>query len=130
MKPATIQMITLAMNADDSLTDADRQAILACCKQPFPPRAHTQTMAKPPERWLTPQETAEALSVNLRTIQRHIRDGSLPSALIGGSRRIPSGALERLVPHPWQPAGTAPFASRDPTVPGDCGHGNELRTAG
>ncbi len=128
MKQATFQMVGLALDADDTLSAADRQLILAVCRDP----ALATTRVEQPStatRWLTPPQAAEALSVNPRTVQRRIRDGSLPSTLIGGCRRIPSSALERLIPHPWQPAGTDPCASRNPTVPGDCRHGTGMRMA-
>ena len=34
MKPHVINMIELALNSDDSLTLAERQAILAFCRKP------------------------------------------------------------------------------------------------
>ena len=129
MKQATFQMVGLALDADDTLSAADRQVILAVCRDPALAAVQAEKLSAA-TRWLTPPQAAEALSVNIRTVQRRIRDGSLPSTRIGGSRRIPSSALERLIPHPWQPAGTDPCASHNPTVPGDCARGTKMRTAG
>jgi len=47
---------------------------------------------------VTIAEAARRLSVSTRTIQRRVRDGSLPSILVGHSRRIPLASL--LLPAP------------------------------
>jgi len=39
-------------------------------------------------QFLSVQEIADRLSVSKSTIQRHIKNGRLPSVLIGGSRRV------------------------------------------
>ena len=45
----------------------------------------------------TRQEAADYLRVSVRTINRLIAAGTLPSAKIGGRRLIPTDALHRLL---------------------------------
>jgi acetyl-CoA/propionyl-CoA carboxylase biotin carboxyl carrier protein len=42
---------------------------------------------------LTPRQVAEQLGVTVRTVQRWIADGSLPSVPVGARRRVPRSAL-------------------------------------
>jgi excisionase family DNA binding protein len=121
VKPTTYQMVKLAVAGDDSLTDADREAILAFCKQPSLPVVQTQAPAKPPERWLTPPQAAIVLAVSLRTVRRMIASGRLPSRLLMGCRRIPSSAIAAPTIVEW-PSG------KD-TPAGDCGQKNKTRSA-
>lgn len=57
---------------------------------------------------VTIAEAARRLSVSTRTIQRRVRDGSLPSILVGHSRRIQLASL--LLPAP----GAASMAAAHP----------------
>ena len=45
----------------------------------------------------SPAETAELLGLSEATIYRILRRGDLPSVLIGGSRRIPAAAIQKLL---------------------------------
>ncbi len=49
-----------------------------------------------PSRFLNANEIADLLGCSVRTIRRRIADGSLPSVLIGGLRRVPETALAEL----------------------------------
>jgi excisionase family DNA binding protein len=42
---------------------------------------------------VTPAEAARRLGLSRRTVERRIRDGSLPSVRIGGARRVPLSAV-------------------------------------
>ena len=46
---------------------------------------------------LTPQEAAEALSINRSTLYKLLMRGEIPSILIGRSRRIPVHGLEEWI---------------------------------
>lgn len=46
---------------------------------------------------VTRAEAADFLRVSVRTINRRLADGTLPSALIAGRRLIPTHALVRLI---------------------------------
>jgi len=46
-----------------------------------------------PPLFLTPQEAAERLQISKSTVYVHLRSGELPGRKIGGSWRIPRGAL-------------------------------------
>jgi len=48
-------------------------------------------------RWLTPAEAARKLGVSESTVWRFLRREQLPSVKLGGRRRIPAGAVGRLV---------------------------------
>jgi excisionase family DNA binding protein len=47
--------------------------------------------------WLTQTEAADALGVSRWTIQRMLRDGSLPHAVVGRSRVIRKADIEALL---------------------------------
>lgn len=51
----------------------------------------------PPRLVLTVEETAEALTVSVRTVERLIASGKLPSRKIGWRRVVPIAALERFL---------------------------------
>jgi excisionase family DNA binding protein len=93
MRASTYAIVKAAVDADDTLSDAERQAILRFCREPVLPGAtHVAALA----RWISPVQAAAALSVNLRTVQRWIAAGVLPSRRMAGSRRIPADALGAL----------------------------------
>lgn len=122
MKSTTYKMIQLTMEADAEMSAADREAILAICREPALAVVRNERPQAPTIRWLTPNQVADALSVSLRTVQRHIQSGLLPSRRIGGSRRIPSDVIGNPLPSlpkmPW------PVSSKSPpqgvTSPADC----------
>jgi excisionase family DNA binding protein len=45
---------------------------------------------------ISKRETAKALSVSVRSVERLIADGSLPAVRIRGQVRIPVGAVEQI----------------------------------
>lgn len=45
----------------------------------------------------SPGETADLLGLSEATVYRIIKRGDLPSVLIGGSRRIPATAIQKLL---------------------------------
>ena len=49
------------------------------------------------ERLLTRREAAKALRVSVPTVDRCLRDGTLPKRLIRGSVRIPQSAVARIL---------------------------------
>ena len=49
------------------------------------------------ERLYTVAEAADLLRCHRRTVYRWIKDGTLPSVLIGRSRRITANALRHLI---------------------------------
>lgn len=120
MKPPTYQMVRLALDADDSLTDAERKAILAACRDPLPrpTRAEPHRQA---EKYLLASEAAGELGVSGRTLQRWMAAGTIPSLRVVGRRRIPLSAVRRLlgeepaIPFPRFPASTedARFGEKD-----------------
>jgi excisionase family DNA binding protein len=46
---------------------------------------------------LSPAETAEVLSVSVATVFRLLKRGELASVRIGGSRRIPTSAIQKVL---------------------------------
>ena len=113
MQDRTIQMIELALGGDDTLSADERQAILAACRNPLAPAYRPEQSVPPLDRWLSPRETAGLLSVTLRTVQRWIQSGRLPSRRILGRRRIPASALANLPEEGDEDIGGGP--SRKPT---------------
>ena len=118
MKDAMIQMIRLALEADDTLTDAERKAILAVCRDPIPTPIRID---QPPtgDRYLRPSEAADALKVNRRTVYRWIKDGTLESRKVVGTRRIPWSSIQMLI------EGAAKSAEAVLPVPTDARQYNE-----
>lgn len=122
MKPPTYQMVKLALEADDTIVDADRQHILAVCRDPALALPRPEQPSIPASRWLTPRQAAESMSMSLRSVQRLIRNGSLPSRRISGCRRIPADAIGNPpAPLPRKPGCSSP---RPPplggTPPAEC----------
>ena len=48
-------------------------------------------------RMLDARTVADLLDCSERTVRRRIADGTIPSVLIGGLRRVPEQVLERLI---------------------------------
>ncbi len=103
MKSTTLQMIRLTLDGDDSLTPAERSAILAFCRQPLhaapsdsPAPTASPAFPSSSDRWMTPAEAGEVLSLSPRTIQRLLSSGTLPSTKILGCRRIPWSGVQKL----------------------------------
>jgi len=49
------------------------------------------------EQYYTPQEVADSLKINLRTIYRWIREGKLNAVKVGELWRIPESALQEFI---------------------------------
>jgi len=90
----TYNMIRLALDGDDTLSAADRSAILSACRSPAPASLPTTAEGL---RLLPVKQVAAMLSVHPRTVWRLIRSRRLHSAMVAGCRRIRAGDLEALV---------------------------------
>ncbi len=64
-----------------------------------------------PTQFLSPEDVAERLSLNVRTIRRYIREGRLKATRIGKQYRIAASDFQAFVARD-QPAGTAAPRSR------------------
>jgi excisionase family DNA binding protein len=53
--------------------------------------------AKQDKEVLNPREAAQVLGINLQTVYRRLRDGSLPSRRLGHLILIPRKALDRFL---------------------------------
>jgi excisionase family DNA binding protein len=86
MKDSTFKMVKLAVESDETVADADRQAILAFCCDPV--RAdHSSSVAEIPQL-LSVGHAASLLAVHPRTVWRLIRMRRLRSVMVGSSRRV------------------------------------------
>ena len=136
MKPTTLQMVKLAMEADDTLSPTDRQTILAVCRDPMLVATGAKQTDAPTYRWLTPKQAAAALSVSLRTVQRLVISGALPSRKVMGCRRIPSSALAgqaaplTAMPNSVARAGFTHWHSLKTTAGSDCAPMDKTPKAG
>ena len=122
MKEATLKMIHLTLESDDSVAEADRKAILAVCKNPLTATYPSNSANQSPERWLSRKQAAARLSVSLRTVQRLVKSGALPSRMVLGCRRIPESALA-----PGGQEDATRWTSLEPTAPGKFGSGSIMR---
>ncbi len=93
MKDGTLNIIKSILDNDDSVTQENKSAILAFCKNPT---ARTAPAISQPVKYLTPNQVADKLGVCLRSVQRWISTGQLPSKKLGECRRVPSNALDDL----------------------------------
>ena len=121
MKGTTYNIIKATLDGDETLGEADRNAILASCRDPTPPAVRAASAAPQAERWLSPGHAAELLSVSLRTVQRLVRSGALPSRKVLGCRRIPASALAAPVGHPDPEAEAVHWPCLKSTDPRDFG---------
>jgi excisionase family DNA binding protein len=113
VKSSTYNIVKAAIESDDTIAVDERQAIMAFCKRPVAP-VHSSL---PSERWLSPRQAAGMLSVSLRTIQRLVSSGAVPSLTVLGCRRISESALAASLA---SPVGNAPvWPQRQPTAAGD-----------
>jgi len=103
----------VAIDTDDTLTADERQAILAFCREPIQPPAARHAVPLTADRWLTRKQAAATLAVSVRTVQRLVKSGKLPSRLILGCRRIPASSLTE----PGTSDKAIIWPSRNPTVP-------------
>jgi len=92
MKEGIYNILKATLDGDDSLSKEDKNAILAFCK--CPKLIPTQSLSI---KFLTPNEVVQMFGVSLRTIQRWISSGQLPSQKLGGCRRVPSNAIENFI---------------------------------
>jgi excisionase family DNA binding protein len=58
-------------------------------------RAVEKALARATEQGISMHEAAARLNLSLRTIERRVKDGILPSTKIGGAVRIPLSAVLR-----------------------------------
>jgi excisionase family DNA binding protein len=91
MRDSTLGIIKMAMEADDTLADADRKAILAVCRNPI--LASLKAPTNQVSRLIPISEAASVLSVHPRTVWRLIAKNRLHSVMVGGSRRISTDEL-------------------------------------
>lgn len=96
VKKTTFDAMTAIITADDTVTAEERKAILAFCKNPVPAPIRIDAV-QTSERYLRPSEAADALKINVRTVQRWIKDGTLESRKVVGTRRIPWSSIQTLV---------------------------------
>jgi len=96
MRDNTLKMIELTLNGDDSLSQENRIAILAFCKNPQASSTTGTTANAQPVKYLTPNQVSEILGVCPRSVHRWISTGQLPSKKLGECRRVPSNALDDL----------------------------------
>lgn len=118
MKDATYNIIKATIAGDDTVTEIEAAAILRFCRAPAFAVPMPEPVASPSERWISPTRASELLSVSLRTIQRWVKSGDLPSRRVSGCRRIPESALAAL-PHTAGAADRNPFGKS--TVPAGLG---------
>jgi excisionase family DNA binding protein len=86
MRNPTYNIVKVAIESDDTIADADRQAILAFCCDPV--RAdHSSSVAEIPQL-LSVSDAASQLAVHPRTVWRLIQMRHLRSVMVGGSRRV------------------------------------------
>jgi excisionase family DNA binding protein len=95
MKDTTHQMVKLALDADDTVSDADRRTILAVCRNPNLTASHEASSQLP--RFVSVGQAASLLSVHPRTIWRFIGRRRLRSVMVGGSRRVSTDDLAAFV---------------------------------
>ena len=117
MKDSTYNIVKTTLDGDETVPEAERKAILASCRNPSPPACRAEPAVPPVERWLSPKAAAGLLAVSLRTVQRLVRSGALPSRRVLGCRRIPASALAALPGHPSNR--TVQWPSRNCTHPED-----------
>jgi excisionase family DNA binding protein len=122
MRDSTYAIVRAALAGDDTVSAADRTAILSFCREPrAPAAAPAGATSLPAESWLTAPQAAKSLGVSLRTVQRLVASGALPSRMLLGCRRIPASALAAPTIAEW-PSGRA-------TPAGDCSQDEETRPA-
>lgn len=90
MKNATLTVIKSVLDSDESITPETRTAILSFCRNP----AVTSAVPQQPITYLSPDQVAWALGLGLRTVQRMVANGTMPSRKIMSCRRIPSTVLD------------------------------------
>ena len=93
MKPETLRVVKAILEADTSVSDTERAAILKCCRKPLAGRTET----KPLPRFLKPDQVADILQTSRRTVFRLIAEGRLGRVKLGHrSTRIRLDDVERL----------------------------------
>ena len=91
MKDSTYKIIEATLSADDSISSDVRQAILDLCRHPL------LSGPKPTAaRYLSLDVVADRLNVSVRTVQRMITAGKLPSTKIARCRRVAEATLAQL----------------------------------
>lgn len=107
MKESTISIVKAVLDGDDSMSDAERELVLSFC------RNHGvvgRQVANPSDRWLTPAEVADMLTVSVRTVRRWIAGGVIASRRIGRIRRVPESSMSLVAEFPHV-GGLKPTAS-------------------
>lgn len=125
MKENIYKMVGLAIEGDDSLTPAERAAILLVCKDPLPKPCNPEAQ-RVGERYLSSAEASQELGISKRTLQRWIADGTITARRVVGRRRIPLSEIRRLY---GDDAGVVFCSFQPSTEVGRC-NGKESLTAG
>lgn len=96
MKPETLTMIKSILTLDGTVSQAEITIILEACKNPTARLDATPAPATgaAPTANLTLKQTAKLMTVSLRTVQRCISAGELPSIKFRGNRRVSRTAID------------------------------------
>ena len=96
MKTETLDAVKAILLTDSTVGSQHRQLILDACRHPDSV-ARKVSPVKTAVRYLSVKTVAERMDVSVRTVQRWIADGNLPSVLVRGSRRIAESDLKEMV---------------------------------
>lgn len=80
MTPQTIRAVKAILEADPTLSDAQRRVILRACQKPEPP-GRPKAVAE--TRLLTAKQVADALQISVRTVWRLVSEGQIRPQRIG-----------------------------------------------
>ena len=94
MIAALHRLIESALELDQTLSSADREIILACCRNPCKFRERNMG---PEERLLRVSQVMQMLSTSRTTIWRLCKIGSLRSVSLNGSPRFRQSEIQALM---------------------------------
>lgn len=80
MTPQTMRAIKAILEADQSVSDADRSAILSVCRDPMGTAGEGDPSR---QRFVSPRETAKILNTSIGTVWRLARKGRLRRIKLG-----------------------------------------------
>ena len=86
------------LNADQSLSPADRHTILMVCQHPD---RFVSNAGEPLPQMLTSNEVAAMLKVSRTTLWRMVRNGALPQVVVSGSPRFRLTDVKGLMDHAY-----------------------------
>lgn len=92
MQEGTLNIIKATLDGDNTLSKEEKAVIWESLRKPK--ETPVQSL---PVTFVTPNEVVRRFGISLRTIQRWISTGQLPSRRLGGCRRIPTDALEAFI---------------------------------